>query len=122
MPGPIPESTQSSLRQKLHARQRERWPQLASVTVRYRNRFAYVDGVFPDGDTIPLCRLRWGHSASLWGFAIHLASSEKYEDSILPSGLPIGEPEEALDCACGLYLGDPSAWLTSGSRTSAGDH
>lgn len=119
---PIPESTQSSLRQKLHARQRERWPQLANVTVRYRNRFAYVDGVLPDGDTIPLCRLRWGHSASLWGFAIYLASVDQYRESILPSGLPMGEPEEALDCACGLYLGDPSAWLTSGSRTSGGDH
>jgi hypothetical protein len=37
--------------------------------------------------------------ASLWGFAIHLASRDGYEDSVLPSGLPIGEPEEALDCA-----------------------
>jgi hypothetical protein len=33
-----------------------------------------------------------------------------YQDSVLPSGLPIGAPEEALDCACGLYLNDPSAW------------
>jgi hypothetical protein len=24
------------------------------------------------------------------------------------SGLPIGSPEEALDCACGLYLGNPA--------------
>jgi hypothetical protein len=30
----------------------------------------------------------------------------------LPSGLPIGSPEGALDCACGLYLNDPTAWLT----------
>jgi hypothetical protein len=22
-----------------------------------------------------------------------------------------GAPEEALDCACGLYLGEPGAWL-----------
>jgi len=24
---------------------------------------------------------------------------------------PAGTPEEALDCACGLYLNDPSAWV-----------
>jgi hypothetical protein len=32
-----------------------------------------------------------------------------YEDNILPSGLPAGSPEEALDCVCGLYLNDPPA-------------
>ena len=24
--------------------------------------------------------------------------------------LPVGAPEEALECACGLSLADPSAW------------
>jgi hypothetical protein len=28
----------------------------------------------------------------------------KYENQILPTGLPIGTPQEALDCACDLYL------------------
>ena len=42
--------------------------------------------------------------------AVYLVSRDGYEDSVLPSGLPIGEPEEALDCACGLYLDDPNAW------------
>jgi hypothetical protein len=41
-----------------------------------------------------------------------------YQDSVLPSGLPIGAPEEALDCACGLYLNDPSAWQAHLSPTS----
>jgi len=40
------------------------------------------------------------------GFAVYMASRDGYEDSVLP----IGEPEEALDCACGLYLNDPNAW------------
>jgi hypothetical protein len=44
------------------------------------------------------------------GFAISLASTDGYQDSVLPSGLPVGTPEEALDCACGLYLTDPAAW------------
>jgi hypothetical protein len=42
--------------------------------------------------------------------AVYLASRDGYEDSVLPSGLPIGTPQQALDCACGLYLGDPTAW------------
>ena len=118
----IPDSTRSSLTLRLIKRQRERWPQLKNVAVRFRNNFAYVDGVLPDGEQIPLCRLRYGGYASEWGFAIYLGSSDKYEDSFLPSGSPIGEPGEALDCACGLYLGDPSAWVTPGPRTSSGDH
>ena len=53
-------------------------------------------------------RLRYAGSASTWGFAIYRAS---HDDYILPSGHPTGTPQEALDCACGLYLGDTTAWL-----------
>jgi hypothetical protein len=106
----IPESTKTSLGQRLRQRQRERWPGLGGIHLRFRGRFAYVDGELASGEVLPLCRLRYAGSASLWGFAIHLASKDGYEDSVLPSGLPLGTPEEALDCACGLYLVDPSAW------------
>jgi hypothetical protein len=106
----IPESTKTSLGQRLRERQRERWPALVGVQVRYRGRFAYLDGELEGGEMLPLCRLRYAGSASLWGFAIYLASKDGYQDSVLPSGLPIGTPEEALDCACGLYLADPNAW------------
>ncbi len=80
------------------------------VTVRFRGAFAYVDGVLPDETVMPLMRLRYNSSASRWGFAIHLASSGKYEDSRLPNGDFTGSPEDALDTSCGLYLGDPTAW------------
>ena len=106
MPKTIPESHG----QRLRARQRERWPALAGVHARFRGSFAYVDGELNSGELLPLCRLRYAGSASLWGFAIHLASTDGYQDSVLPSGLPVGTPEEALDCACGLYLADPTAW------------
>jgi len=106
----IPESTKASLGQRLRARQRERWPALATVDVRFRGRFAYVDGDLEGGEGLALCRLRYAGSASLWGFAIYLASRDGYQDSVLPSGLPVGTPEEALDCACGLYLANPTAW------------
>jgi hypothetical protein len=106
-----PESTKSSLSQRLNSRARDRWPALAKVTVRFRAQFAYVDGQLADGDVLPLCRLRYGGSASVWGFAIYLASKDGYEDSALPTGQFAGAPEDALDCACGLYLNDPTAWL-----------
>jgi hypothetical protein len=106
----IPESTKTSLGQRLHTRQRQRWPALTSVQVRFRGRFAYLAGELEGGEVLPLCRLRYAGSASLWRFGIYLASRDGYQDSVLPSGLPVGTPEEALDCACGLYLADPSAW------------
>jgi hypothetical protein len=106
----IPDSTKSSLQQRLTSRVRQRWPSLTQVTVKHRGRFAYVSGHLPDGDVLPLCRLRYADSASQWGFAIYRASHDDYEDSYLPTGTPIGSPEEALDCACGLYLNDPTAW------------
>ncbi|MEZ5150282.1 hypothetical protein [Rhodococcus zopfii] len=105
-----PESTKVSLRQRLRARADERWPQLAGLQVRYHGTFAYVTGELADGTRLPLCRLRYAGSATTWGFAIYRASHDDYEDSILPSGLRGGTPAEALDCACGLYLNDPTAW------------
>ena len=106
----IPTSTQTSLRQRLTERARERWPQLAQVQVRYRAGFAYVDGVLTDGEQLKLCRLRYAGSASQWGFAIYRASHDDYQNSYLPTGFMGGTAEDALDTACGLYLGDPTAW------------
>ena len=105
-----PSSTKASLEQRLNARARQRWPALARVSVRHRAAFSYVDGVLPDGTTIKLCRLRYVGSAHNWRFAVYRASHDDYDESIFPTGLPIGTCEDALDTACGLYLGDPTAW------------
>jgi hypothetical protein len=113
-----PASTKNSLQQRLSQRARQRWPQLADVRVRFRAQFAYIDGHLPDGEIMPLCRLRYGGTASRWGFAIYLASNDSYQDSALPSGYTAGSPEDALDCACGLYLNDPTAWLPDTSPTN----
>lgn len=102
-----PDSTKSSLAQKLTARARTAWPQLAAVSVRHRGAFAYVDGELSNGEVLKLMRLRYVGSASVWGFALHLASTDTYEDTILPTGGFAGSPEDALDCACGLYLATP---------------
>ena len=96
MPTP-PASTKTSLTQRVTARARDRWPALAEVVVRFRGQFAYLDAQLPDGQVMPLCRLRYGGSASSWGFAIYLASHDKYEESLLPSGYPVGSPQEVIE-------------------------
>jgi hypothetical protein len=106
----IPDSTRRSLDYRLSEHARQHWPGLAGVRLRFRSKFAYVDGEIVDGPTMPLCRLRYVGSASEWGFAMYRASHDDYEDSFLPSGVMGGSPEEALDCACGLYLSAPGVW------------
>jgi hypothetical protein len=59
-----PESTKTSLRQRLRARANERWPQLADLTIRHHGGFAYVNGQLADGTTLPLFRLRYGGSSN----------------------------------------------------------
>ena len=58
MPATIPESTTTSLQQRLTARARERWPALAKVHLRVRGRFADLDGGLDSGQVLTLWRLR----------------------------------------------------------------
>lgn len=106
----IPESTRISLSQRLNARAVDRWPRIEQVDTRFRGPFAYVAARLADGDQLTLMRLRYGGSARIWGFAIYRASHNDYEDSWLPDGQSAGDPADALDTACGLYLADPTAW------------
>jgi hypothetical protein len=107
----IPDGARRALTRQLEERRQQRWPDLRDLHIRYRANFAYVAGATTDDpDPQPLFRLRYLGSPHDWGFAIYLASKDGYEDSILPTGRFTGTPTEALDCACGLYLNDPSAW------------
>ena len=106
----IPDSTKTSLQQRLSAHARQQWPALGGIRVRYRAGFAYIDAILPDGELMHLCRLRYAGSARDWGFAIYRASHDDYETSVLPTGHFGGTAEDALDTACGLYLNDPNAW------------
>jgi hypothetical protein len=99
----------AALQQRLtvHAR---RWPQITEIKVRYRAGYAYIDAAVEDeGDELHLCRLKDTGHPEMWGFALFTYSNERYEPNILPTGLPFGTPEDALDCAAGLYLGDSPA-------------
>ncbi len=106
-----PDSTKTSLEQRLRARARERWPQIASLQIRHRGNFSCVNATLTDGTTLKLCRLRYAGSASQWQFAIYRASHDDYDESVFPTGLPVGTCQDALDTACGLYLNDPTAWI-----------
>jgi hypothetical protein len=105
----VPDTIKTTLGDRLEVHRAARWPQLTRLLVRFRSEFAYIDAD-EDGDIWPLCRLRYTGTPDRWGFAIHLASRDGYEESLLPNGQPAGTPEQAIDCACGLYLGDPTAW------------
>src|SRR5580658_2636470 len=100
----IPESTRSSILLRLLDHAEHNWPQLAKVQARYRGSFAYITGVLPGGEQIPLFRLRYGGSAHSFGFAIYSAARDRYEDAFLLNGHPAGTPQEALDTACTVHL------------------
>jgi len=46
-----PDSTKTSLEQRLRARARDRWPQIASLQVRHRGNFSYVDATLTGATT-----------------------------------------------------------------------
>ena len=103
----VPQSTKDELGRRLTTHARTRWPQVTELRVRHRATFAWIDAELPDGELVPLIRLRYLGSADDWGFGLYLASSDKYEDQILPTGSFTGTPEQALDCACELHLDSP---------------
>lgn len=100
----IPASTRNSITWRLLNHAETHWPQLNTVDVNYRGGFAYITGVLPSGERIRLCRLRYGGSAHSFGFAIYSAAHDRYEDAVLRTGLPTGNPQDALDTACTIHL------------------
>jgi len=80
------------------------WPQLTKVQASYHGSFAYITGVLPGSEQIPLFRLRYGGSARSFGFAIYSPARDRYQDAILLTGLPTRSPQQALDTACTLHI------------------
>ena len=97
MPTP-PDSTKASLEHRLVVHARQRWPNI-ELAVRHRAGFAYADAHLPDGDVLPLLRLRYGGSATYW---------ESRSTARAPANTKIawftGTPVEALDFAGGVLL------------------
>lgn len=97
-------STRTILEQRLSGRVRCRWPFLLGISIRTSGMFAYIDACLPDDEMIALCRLRYCGSVDRWGFAIYRPDLGEYRDAILPSRQASATPEEAFDCAWGLYF------------------
>jgi hypothetical protein len=106
MPTPS-EHTRLSLEARLVEHARTAWPQLEQLHVRHRGAFAYVEAELADREQVKLMRLRYTDAVGRWGFALYYAGSDRYEDSLLPTGSPTGTPADALDCACRLHLAAP---------------
>jgi hypothetical protein len=94
LPGPAATRTRQDELAQLHA-----------VHVCCRGRFAYIDGELPDGEVLPLMRLRYGGSAHRWGTAIYVASKDSYEDQIWFSG----STEEVFDLVCDLHVANANS-------------
>ena len=86
-----PESTKTSLNARLNSHARDRWPTLTRVDIRWRTNFAYIDGRLPD---------RKSGSAGM-PRPISDAGAQKW---LREPGMLAGSAEDALDCACALYL------------------
>ena len=115
----IPESTRDSITWRLLQHAGTHWPQLSTVQVRCRGSFAYITGVLPSGEQIPLFRLRYGGSAHSFGFAIYSAARGSYDDAVLPTGLHAGTPQEALSGVRRLIDQDQVFALLAGSNAGA---
>src|SRR5260370_33558134 len=99
-----PDSTKASLEPRLRARARERWPQIASLQIRHRGTFSYIEATLTDATTLKLCRLRYAGSAHQWQLAIYRASHDDYDESLFPTGLPIVTCHDARAPAGSLHL------------------
>jgi hypothetical protein len=113
----IPPVLKADLVERLERHAAERWAgRCRAVEIRFRGAFAYVDAISAHGGSpgigeeaeepsTHLCRLGYIGRPDVWGFAFYTYSDAKYEPSFLPSGAFAGTPEEAFDCAAGVYLG-----------------
>lgn len=56
------------------------------------------------------------------GFALFTYSNERYEDNILPTGMPFGTPEDALDLRRRALPRRPASLTTNPRRINAVPH
>ena len=97
----IPESTKTSLAQRLREHAKAKWPQLAAVDVRYRGQFAYVTGELTDGEQLPLMRLRYSGPPTAGAPRSTWPAATATRDQVWFSG----STEEAFDFVCDIHIG-----------------
>jgi hypothetical protein len=109
MPAP-PRKLKDQVEDDLDHYASQRWPQLEEVTIRWRGSYGYVEGLRHRRRWHPAVPDRLPRLARRLGIR-DLPGQHRDIPGIVPhGGSTTGTPQEALDCACGLYLADPSAW------------
>jgi len=104
-----PHGSPSGIGQRLSAYARAEWAAAGGREGAVPRRLR-VEGQLLDGDTLPLTRLRYGGSAARWGFAMYTWPARMgTKRPSCPPTLSLVPPEDALDCATGLYLGQPTS-------------
>jgi hypothetical protein len=71
---------------------------------------SYLASVAPDGEVVKLCQLRYGGSASMWGFAIYRTSHDDYQPSYPPIGHTASHRKKPSTPPAASTWATPSAW------------
>lgn len=109
VPKPPPASTKISLRQRLTQRAQARWPVLATVSVHYRGVLAYIDGHLSDGTILPLYRLRYNGSASIWVSRSTWPAATDTKTTSCPAAYPPAAPKKASTASAASTSTTPPA-------------
>jgi hypothetical protein len=119
--GPIPKGVRDELAARLLRHVTKRWTgRVRKVLLRFHGAYAYVAVIeaangekaqphvcrYREEGEVPLelCRLGYLRSIDRWAYAFFKYSDECYAPSVVASGSFLATPEQAFDCAAGVYL------------------
>ena len=119
--GPIPEAVREKLATRLLRHVTRRWTgRVRKILLRFHGAYAYVAVVeavrgekvqsqvcryIEEGEVpLQLCRLGYIGNIDHWMYAFFKYSDECYAPSVVASGSFLAAPEQAFDCAAGVYL------------------
>jgi hypothetical protein len=119
--GPIPKGVREELAARLLRHVTKRWTgHVRKLLLRFHGGYAYVAVVeaargekvqpqvcrYVEEGEVPLhlCRLGYLASVDRWAYAFFKYSDECYMSSAVASGSFQAMPEQAFDCAAGVYL------------------
>jgi hypothetical protein len=119
--GPIPKGVREELADRLLRHVARRWTgRVRKILLRFHGAYAYIAAVeaskgenlpsqvcrYVDEGEVPveLCRLGYLASIDRWAYAFFKYSDECYAPSVVASGSFQATPEQAFDCAAGVYL------------------
>ena len=134
--GPIPKVVREELAARLQLHAEKKWKgRVRKILLRFQGAYTYIAAVeAAPGEKLPskvcryieagevpveLCRLGYlGRWSDRWTYAFFKYSDECYDPSVVASGSFEATPEQAFDCAAGVYIGH-GGYAGRGRRVSA---